>query len=69
MMTSVTKMVDKYCEIIFHINRRESSISLEVYCGVIQFLSSLYLVIALPKVLADAGYDINLASNVIVSAS
>lgn len=45
------------CEILFHIKARGVTIQSEVYCGVIQFISCLYVLAVVPQQLSDAGYN------------
>jgi hypothetical protein len=65
----ISLAIDDCCEYLFHIKRRKTTIYKEIYCGVIQFLSSLYLIIALPMQMKNAGYDLKLTTNIIVSIS
>jgi len=44
-------------EILFHVLERKSTISLEIYCGFIQFISCLYVLPVIPHQLSSAGYD------------
>jgi hypothetical protein len=46
------------CEVLFHIKRRETTINKEIYCGVIQFISCLYILPVLPHQMENAGYDL-----------
>jgi hypothetical protein len=46
------------CEVLFHIKRRGTTIEKEVYCGLIQFISCLYILPVLPHQMENAGYDL-----------
>jgi hypothetical protein len=46
------------CEVLFHIKRRETTIQKEIYCGLIQFISCLYILPVLPHQMENAGYDL-----------
>jgi hypothetical protein len=50
--------VEVVCEVLFHIKRRETTINKEIYCGVIQFISCLYILPVLPHQMENAGYDL-----------
>jgi hypothetical protein len=36
---------DELCEILFHVKRRKTTINLEIYCGVVQFISCMSSII------------------------
>jgi hypothetical protein len=50
--------VEYVFEVLFHIQRRETTIQREVYCGLIQFISCLYILPVLPHQMENAGYDL-----------
>lgn len=50
--------VEIVCEVLFHIKRRETTISMEIYTGVIQFISCMYILPVMPLQLERAGYDL-----------
>jgi hypothetical protein len=45
------------CEVLFHIKRRQTTVSLEIYTGLIQFVSCMYILPVIPDQLLNAGYD------------
>jgi hypothetical protein len=55
------------CEVLFHIKRRETTIDREIYCGVVQFISCLYILPVLPHQMENAGYE--LRSTYVVTVS
>lgn len=57
--------IEVVCEVLFHIKRRETTVYREIYCGVIQFISCLYILPVLPHQLEQAGY--NLRSTYVVT--
>jgi hypothetical protein len=50
--------VEVVCEVLFHIKRRETTIYREIYCGVVQFISCLYILPVLPHQMENAGYEL-----------
>ncbi len=50
--------IERVCEVLFHIKRRETTIEREIYCGFVQFISCLYILPVLPLQLEKAGYDL-----------
>ena len=59
--------IEIVCEVLFHIKRRETTISLEIYAGLIQFVSCMYVLPVIPGQLLNAGYDED--STYVVTAS
>lgn len=51
------KVLSDLCEDVFLLQEREVTISSEIYCGIIQFVSCLYVLPVIPDCLKDAGYD------------
>mmetsp|Transcript_15415 Transcript_15415/g.23251 ORF Transcript_15415/g.23251 Transcript_15415/m.23251 type:complete len:552 (+) Transcript_15415:87-1742(+) len=49
--------VDIVCEVLFHIKRRKTTIPQEVFTGIIQFISCMYVLPVVPNQLSNAGYD------------
>ena len=52
-----TSWLDDMCEILFHIQARESTILGEVYYGFVHFVSCLYVLAVIPQQLVTAGYS------------
>lgn len=50
-------VIEKVCEDVFLLQERETTVSLEVSSGIIQFVSCLYILPVLPGCIEDAGYD------------
>jgi hypothetical protein len=50
--------IEYVLEVLFHIQRRDTTIQREVYCGLIQFISCLYILPVLPHQMENAGYDL-----------
>ena len=61
--------IEIVCEVLFHIKRRETTISLEIYTGFIQFVSCMYVLPVIPGQLLNAGYDEDATYVVTVSTS
>ncbi len=38
------RFFEDFCEILFHIKKRKTTIRLEIYCGVIQFISCMVII-------------------------
>jgi hypothetical protein len=51
------KAVENACEILFHIKRRGTTIKRELYFGLVQFISCLYVLPVVPHQLYPAGYN------------
>jgi adenine/guanine/hypoxanthine permease len=49
--------MEKFCEALFKIKARETTIKAELYYGVIHFISCLYCLAVVPQQLGSAGYD------------
>eukprot|EP01041_Mallomonas_annulata_P004970 gene4970-9942_t len=56
---------EQVCEILFHIKKRETSISLEIYYGFIQFISCLYVLPVVSDQMSAAGYSKTLTAEAI----
>jgi len=54
---SLRKAIENFCEIVFHIRSRNTTIEKELYFGVIQFISCLYVLPVVPIQLEPAGYS------------
>lgn len=52
-----SNFANKICEILFHIQARDTTISNEVYYGIIQFISCLYVLPVIPNQMSAAGYS------------
>jgi adenine/guanine/hypoxanthine permease len=50
---------DELCEILFKIKERNTTIRLEIYYGLIHFISCLYILAVIPQQLSKAGYNID----------
>jgi hypothetical protein len=48
---------DVVCEVLFHIKRRNTTIEHEVYAGIVQFISCMYVLPVIPEQMVNAGYD------------
>ena len=51
------KAIEIFFEKIFRIKQRNTTINMEIYCGVIQFISCLYVLPVVPQQMARASYD------------
>jgi hypothetical protein len=49
--------LDIVCEVLFHIKRRNTTIEYEVYAGIVQFISCMYVLPVIPEQMVNAGYD------------
>ena len=49
--------LEDFCDIMFYVKRRNTTIRQECYCGLIQFLSCLYVLVVIPAQMADVKYD------------
>ena len=51
------KVIDNACEILFHVKRRNTTIKRELYFGLLQFVSCLYVLPVVQNQLFPAGYS------------
>jgi hypothetical protein len=58
--------VHSVLEKLFHLQRRGTTWTSEVLCGVIQFVSCMYILPVVPLQLADAGFDTTATINATV---
>lgn len=49
--------LDIVCEVLFHVKRRNTTIEFEIYAGVVQFISCMYVLPVIPEQMVNAGYD------------
>mmetsp|Transcript_20956 Transcript_20956/g.30211 ORF Transcript_20956/g.30211 Transcript_20956/m.30211 type:complete len:525 (+) Transcript_20956:196-1770(+) len=48
---------DQLLEVLFRLNERNTTVQMEVYAGVIQFISCMYVLPVIPQKMVSAGYD------------
>lgn len=48
--------IDIVCEVLFHIKRRNTTIQFEIYAGIVQFISCMYVLPVIPEQMINAGY-------------
>jgi hypothetical protein len=51
--------LDIVCEVLFHIKRRNTTIESEIFGGIVQFVSCMYVLPVIPEQMVKAGYDPN----------
>jgi hypothetical protein len=49
--------LDIVCEVLFHIKRRNTTIEHEIFGGIVQFVSCMYVLPVIPEQMVNAGYD------------
>jgi len=55
--TGFLGQVEEMCESVFHVRKRKTTIRKELVCGLIQFISCLYVLPVVPEQMSKAGYD------------
>ena len=55
--TKVPEWLGNYIEHVFKLKKRETTLEFEVYCGLIQFISCLYVLPVVPEQLARVGFE------------
>lgn len=55
--TSIKASFEDYITTVFEINERKTTIHSEIFCGVIQFISCMYVLPVIPLQLANSGYN------------